>query len=136
MVFRNRFRYCWLITDIMLTILLMTAGVCKVIIQKIIEEKLQKAFITDHLQVINESYQHSVPDGSESHFKLVIVTDAFSGVRKIQRQQQVYKVLAEEMAGPVHAVTMQTLTVEEWKQDQTVTSSPECMGGSRSESAE
>jgi len=120
----------------MLTILLMTAGVCKVIIQKIIEEKLQKAFITDHLQVINESYQHSVPDGSESHFKLVIVTDAFSGVRKIQRQQQVYKVLAEEMAGPVHAVTMQTLTVEEWKQDQTVTSSPECMGGSRSESAE
>ena len=101
------------------------------IIQKSIEEKLQAALIIDHLQVINESHQHSVPQGSESHFKLVVVSESFQGMRPIGRQQKIYGILAEEMAGPVHALTMQTLTPEEWQADNTVTPSPQCMGGSK-----
>ena len=41
--------------------------------QQIIEEKLVGGFDLQHLQVINESGQHNVPDGSESHFKVVLV---------------------------------------------------------------
>ena len=100
------------------------------LIQQIIEEKLQKAFSPDYCQVINESHKHNVPDGSESHFKLVLVSHEFDSLRLIQRQQCVYKTLEEEIAGSVHALTMQTLTPEEWQQNQTITSSPDCMGGS------
>jgi BolA protein len=100
-------------------------------IQTIIEGKLQQAFSPYKLQVTNESYQHNVPDGAESHFKVLIVSDNFSELRPIQRQQKVYQVLAEEMAASIHALTMQTLTTAEWQVDQTVTRSPECMGGSK-----
>lgn len=113
-------------------IVLMTIGACKVIIQKTIEEKLQAALIIDHLQVINESHMHNVPDGSESHFKLVVVSAVFEGMRPIQRQQKIYSILAEEIAGPVHALTMQTLTPEQWQEDASITASPQCMGGSKS----
>lgn len=99
-------------------------------VQQIIETKLQQAFSPKELRVVNESHQHNVPDGAESHFKVLIVSDHFDGVRKIQRQQQVYKVLADELAAGVHALTMQTLTVEEWEADNRVSVSPQCMGGS------
>ncbi len=101
------------------------------VVQQAIESKLKVAFHPSHLQVINESYQHNVPAGSESHFKVVVVSQQFQNMRTVQRQQQVYRVLADELAGSVHALTMQTLTDEEWAADQTVTVSPECMGGSK-----
>jgi len=104
-----------------------------VLIQKTIEQKLQQAFSPEHLQLINESYKHSVPEGSESHFKLVLVSQEFDGLRLIQRQQRVYKILAEEMAGSVHALTMNTLTPSEWQENPTITPSPDCMGGSKND---
>jgi BolA protein len=100
-------------------------------VQAQISDKLQQAFLPHELQVINESHQHNVPEGSESHFKVLIVSDNFNELRQIQRQQQVYKVLAEELAGSVHALTMQTLTLAEWQVDQTLVLSPDCMGGSK-----
>ena len=96
-----------------------------------IETKLQQAFSPHELRVVNESHQHNVPEGSESHFKVLIVSDNFDGVRKIQRQQRVYKTLADELAGGVHALTMQTLTLEEWRADASISVSPQCMGGSQ-----
>ena len=99
-------------------------------VQKSIETKLYDAFAPHELQVINESHQHNVPDGAESHFRILLVSDEFNDLRKIQRQQKVYQVLAEEMAGSVHALTMQTLTLPEWQADSTIAISPECMGGS------
>lgn len=101
-------------------------------IQHLIETKLQQAFEPHELIVINESHQHNVPEGSESHFKVLIVSDHFDGVRKIQRQQRVYQVLADELAAGVHALTMQTLTLAEWQADSSVSVSPQCMGGSLS----
>ena len=53
-------------------------------IQNNIEKKLLSHFNPEHLQVINESFKHNVPEGSESHFKVVIVTPAFSGERLIK----------------------------------------------------
>ena len=104
----------------------------KVIIQKTIEEKLQQLLNPTYLKVINESHQHNVPTGSESHFKVVVVSEVFDGLRAVQRQQHVYKALSDEMAGGVHALTMQTLTPQEWAVDNTLIQSPPCLGGSSS----
>lgn len=100
-------------------------------IENRIKSKLLEAFSPEKLEVINESHQHNVPDGSESHFRVLLVSNEFVGLRQIQRQQKVYQALSEEIAGPVHALTMQTLTLDEWQADQTINTSPECMGGSK-----
>lgn len=102
-------------------------------IQSLIQRKLDEAFQPTFLQVENESHKHSVPPGSESHFKLVIVSTHFIGKRPVQRQQAVYAVLAEALAAGVHALAMHTYTPEEWS-SANVPASPECMGGSKAQS--
>ncbi len=101
--------------------------------QDAIQQKLTSALAPSELKVINESHQHNVPDGSESHFRLLVVSDEFTGLRQIQRQQRIYQLLSDEMAGSVHALTMQTLTPQEWETDQRLQSSPQCMGGSKAD---
>lgn len=92
-----------------------------------IENKLRAEFEPAHLEVVNESHMHNVPPGSESHFKVVLTTARFDGVRKVQRHQQVYAVLADELAGSVHALALHTYTPEEWE-GQSAPASPQCMG--------
>ena len=103
------------------------------IIQETIEEKLTAAFHPASLQVLNESDGHNVPAGSETHFKVIIISDTFSELSQVQRQQRVYKALREELANGVHALSMKTLTSEEWQQDSTIPESPPCLGGSKRE---
>ena len=99
--------------------------------QEIIQQKLQAAFSPMHLEVINESDNHNVPKGSESHFKVVLVSQAFAGESLIARHRQVNKVLAEELQGGVHALALHTLSPEDWfNRGGTVRESPECLGGS------
>ena len=79
-----------------------------------LQSKIQAAFSPTYLDMLNESNNHNVPPGSESHWKLVIVSASFAGKFPVARQQAVYKVLADEMAGPVHALSMFTFTPAEW----------------------
>ena len=60
------------------------------IVQSEIESILADQFQPQWLEVVNESHMHSVPPTSETHFKVVIVTAAFDGKRKVARHQQVY----------------------------------------------
>jgi stress-induced morphogen len=100
-------------------------------VEQLISEKLQAEYQPDVLQLTNESFMHSVPEGSESHFKLVIVTDRFQGLRMVQRHQGIYGLLAEQLAGPVHALALHTYTLPEWAEAQGLApDSPECLGGS------
>ncbi|MDW6001661.1 BolA family protein [Vibrio mangrovi] len=99
-------------------------------IQETIEAKLHQAFQPEHLQVLNESYMHNVPAGSESHFKVVIVSPSFDGRRLIERHRAVNQVLADELAGQVHALSIHTYTPEQWQQDFQAPESPMCHGGS------
>lgn len=97
----------------------------------VIEEKLRSAFSPLHLDVINESNNHSVPPGSESHFKVTIVSNNFEGERLIKRHRAVNSVLSEELAGKIHALAMHTYTEKEWHDfyaDNTP-DSPKCAGG-------
>ena len=99
-------------------------------IQELIEEKLRDAIEPILLRVENESHQHNVPPDSETHFKVSLVSRHFEGRRPVQRHQLVYKVLAEELAGPVHALALHTYTEEEWAKAETAPDSPECRGSS------
>ncbi len=97
-------------------------------IQRTIEDKLTGALAPGHLEVINESHMHNVPPGSESHFKVVVVSDQFDGEARVRRHQRINAILADELAGPVHALALQTLTAGEWTKKSGVTpASPRCM---------
>ncbi|MGF1716914.1 transcriptional regulator BolA [Photobacterium chitinilyticum] len=101
-------------------------------IQDRIEEKLQQAFEPVHLEVVNESYMHNVPAGSESHFKVVIVSKQFEGVRLIGRHRAVNKALSDELANDIHALAMHTYTESEWQNlFDGAPLSPSCRGGSK-----
>ena len=100
-------------------------------IQDIVEAKLRAAFSPQAFELHNESHMHNVPQGSESHFKVIIVSEMFAGLRLVQRQQKVYEVLAAELAGGIHALSMQTLTAVEWKASPIKLTSPPCLGGGK-----
>jgi acid stress-induced BolA-like protein IbaG/YrbA len=52
--------------------------------------------------------------GDGQHFEAVIVSAQFAGKRPIQRHQMVYAVLGDRMREEIHALSMRTLTPEEW----------------------
>ncbi|AQT59263.1 BolA family transcriptional regulator [Cellvibrio sp. PSBB023] len=84
-----------------------------------------------HLEVINESHMHSVPPGSETHFKVVLAAPAFAGKRQVQRHQAIYACLANELQNGVHALALHTFSPEEWLANAAVPASPQCLGGSK-----
>ncbi|WP_341663098.1 transcriptional regulator BolA [Vibrio sp.] len=101
-------------------------------VHETIEAKLSDYFKPQYLEVLNESYMHNVPEGSESHFKVIIVSEKFAGQRLIGRHRQVNQVLADELANHIHALSIHTYTTEEWnKQNQVAPDSPMCLGGSK-----
>lgn len=53
-------------------------------VESSIRSKLQKAFEPVHMEVLNESYMHNVPKGSETHFKVVVVSDKFENLALIK----------------------------------------------------
>jgi len=99
--------------------------------ESIIIKKLEQAFSPNHLQVINESASHNVPEGSESHFKVVLVSQNFEGQSAVKRHQSVYAVLAAELQSGVHALALHTYLPVEWEKRQSAPISPDCLGGSR-----
>lgn len=93
-----------------------------------IRHALASAFAPQHLEVHNESHMHS--RGQDSHFKVVVVSEAFAGLRPVQRHQKVYAALGELMA-QFHALAQHTYTPEEWAATGQVPDSPTCLGGSK-----
>lgn len=96
-----------------------------------IQQKLAAALSPVHLEVHNESSAHNVPPGSETHFKVVVVSDAFDGKKLIERHRAVNEVLADELAGPVHALSIVAKLPAQWAESSAVAPSPKCLGGSK-----
>jgi len=75
-----------------------------------IRSKLDAAFAPAKLEVIDDSDKHAGHsghrEGGESHFTVVIEAAAFAGVARVQRQRKIYGILAEELAGPIHALSV------------------------------
>jgi len=59
--------------------------------------------------------EHLVVDGDGQHFQALIVSPAFEGLRMLARHQLVYKALGDRMREEIHALSMKTLTPEEWR---------------------
>ncbi len=101
-------------------------------VQGDIEAKLQNLLAPSHLQVVNESHMHNVPPGSESHFKVVVVSEHFTDMPRIRRHQAVNDILRDELASRIHALSLRTLTAGEWTaQNRQTLDSPACLGGSK-----
>lgn len=98
-------------------------------VQRQIQDKLIQAFQPTHLEVINESGNHKVPPGSESHFKVILVTEQFQGKPTLARHRQVNQVLAEELSGTIHALSLRVFTPKQWHDaGEQAAASPKCAG--------
>jgi len=97
--------------------------------QAALEQALQ-SLAPVHLELVNESYMHAVPPGSESHFKLVIVSDEFEGLNAVKRHQAVYRAVGNLMQ-QIHALALHTYTPAEWQASGLAPTSPDCLGGGR-----
>jgi len=102
--------------------------------QSTIETKLQQALNASVLSVENESHMHSVPANSETHFRVVLVSEAFEDKALLSRHRLVNKLLEEELNGGVHALALHTFTPDEWvARGESAEASPACRGGSKAE---
>ncbi len=100
-------------------------------IAKKIEELVSQGLNCAEFYLENESQMHSGP-ATESHYKLIVVSDDFIDKRAVQRHQSVYKLVADLMNNPIHALALHLFTTTEWavKADKQLLS-PKCLGGSK-----
>lgn len=70
-----------------------------------------QAYIAQGLQC-----EHVEVAGDGQHFEAVIVSEAFRGKNRVQQHQLVYKALGDRMRAEIHALSMKTLTPEQWRQ--------------------
>ncbi|NBW07043.1 MAG: BolA family transcriptional regulator [Caulobacteraceae bacterium] len=91
-------------------------------IATIIREKLVSALSPTHLELEDDSWRHAghhheggmdAKPGGESHFNLTVVSEKFEGQGRVARQRTINSLLAEELAGPVHALSIRALTPSE-----------------------
>ena len=86
-------------------------------LREVIISILTKELTPIYLEVTDFSERHKghsgYREGGETHFDVVIVSNAFSGKSRIERQKIVYKILEEEMRSKIHALTLKTLTADE-----------------------
>ncbi len=93
--------------------------------------RLEQQFLPTHISIVNESSMHSVPENSETHFKVILVSDQFENMRSVARHQKVFGLIPDMLNNPIHALSLHLYTPDEWSQTGTVTDSPQCLGGSR-----
>lgn len=85
-----------------------------------ITQKLEQALAPDQLVVIDESHRHAGHTGArpsgETHFRVEIVSAAFDGKSRLERQRLVYEILSKELEGGVHALSVTARTLAEARQ--------------------
>lgn len=97
-----------------------------------IEARLREALRPAHLDVVNKSGMHNVPRGSETHFKVIVVSDAFEGLGLVDRHRRVNNLLRDEFRDGMHALTIRALTPAQWGPEAASSfQSPACLGGSK-----
>ncbi len=101
--------------------------------QERIEQTLKARFSPLHLEVLDESHMHNVPEDAQSHFKVTLVSEQFADKPLIQRHRAVNQALGGEIMDAIHALALHTMTPEEWfaKGGQSP-DSPPCLGGGKS----
>ena len=75
-----------------------------------VKSGIEAGLACEHVEVI----------GDGQHFQAVVVSSVFTGKNRVQRHQLVYQALGERMREEIHALSMQTLTLEEWQRKDTI----------------
>lgn len=99
--------------------------------QNKIDDILRKEFSPEYWEIINESHKHSVPKNSETHFKIIVVSDKFKGKTKIAIHREINEKLKEEFTSGLHALSILAFTSEEWSKNPKIPESENCRGGSK-----
>ncbi len=88
----------------------------QVVVQKI-TEKITKALKPVKISVEDESHLHAghagARPGGETHFRLTVVSDQFTGLSLVKRHRLINEALAEELQGPIHALAIKALAPDE-----------------------
>ena len=99
-----------------------------------IETTLADSLTLEHIEVVDESGNHSVPDGAESHFKVVAVSAEFEAKTRIARHRTINGLLKPEFDAGMHALAVHAYTLEEWRARYgEAPLSPPCAGGSKND---
>ena len=93
------------------------------IVQKI-KDRLHFEFSPHILEMVDESHMHG--NSKPSHLRILIVSDAFEGLNKVQRHQRVYRTIGKDLIQEIHAFSQQTYTLTEWEKTGIRASSPPC----------
>ena len=104
------------------------------VVEQRLREKITGALAPAHLDVVNESGRHNVPAGSETHFKVVVVSSAFAGKPRVAQHRMVFRAVDDELRDGVHALAVHTYTEEAWARTGAAPESPKCLGGKTRES--
>jgi stress-induced morphogen len=98
-----------------------------------LRKTVETNFAPEYYELENESHMHSVAPGSETHFRLLIVSEAFADKPRLERSRMVNQLVKDEMIHGLHALTQRTMTPREWSEvkDTFVMVSPTCQGGSK-----
>ncbi len=95
-----------------------------------IEQNLDKGLELLHLEVHDESGNHSVPQGAQSHFKVVAVSPAFENQSRLNRHRMINALLQAEFDTGMHALALHAYTESEWRaRFGEAPMSPPCAGG-------
>jgi len=98
-------------------------------IEQQIFDKLKTEFQPARLEIENESHKHGFSRGPEGHFKLLVVSNVFSGMKTIERHQKIFSLLKSELSNGVHALAIKAMTLEESEKLGVKFDSPACAHG-------
>ena len=88
-------------------------------LEETITEKIEKYFSPDFLKIINFSDQHKnhyLDDNNDtSHIKVIIVSDKFENLSKINRERSVHKLLSNEISNDIHSIRLKLYTNTEYQ---------------------
>ncbi|MCC3860301.1 BolA family protein [Pseudemcibacter aquimaris] len=86
-------------------------------VKETIEAKINDQIKPEQLEVIDESHKHAGHAGArpegETHFHINMTASALNGQSRVNRQRMIYKVLADELAGPIHALSLDVKGTED-----------------------
>jgi len=85
-------------------------------VQSIIEKKITDSLLPEFINIENESNNHAGPRDSETHFKVTLVSENFTGLALIARHRIINALLKDELAGPIHALALHTFSPTEWQE--------------------
>lgn len=96
-----------------------------------IEDRIRGTLNPVHMDIVDESYMHSVPAGAESHYKVLVVSERFAEEALVDRHRRLNELLKDEFSDGLHALSLHTWTPEEWAERGGIPESPPCRGGSK-----